>query len=407
MTTKRSEGRREPMKILIRKHHGTIYPERGGYTGVIDLGYDGHGNRIRIKKKGRTKQAVADRLVKAVDDLEAGIATSDSYTIEDAVRDWLAHGTRDLDEHTVKTYRILIDKHLVPKLGAIKLKSLNAKQVDQWLDGLTETLSTASLHKLHSALKRSIRQAMARDMVARNVAELVTTPRGRTGRQSKALTLDQAIAVLAEARTHWLYAYVALSLLTGVRTEEARAIQWSHVVAWVQSAQRWQPVTEAGFDHDKLAVYVWRSVRASGDTKTQKSRRTLEVPDEVAKALRQHHQKQAAKRLRKGERWQDNDLVFCTRDGKPLAAGNVRRAFRNITNGAGIGEDWTPRELRHTFVSILSEDDVPIEKIADLVGHRTTIVTQSVYRHQLRPAIATGAITMNTIFNRGSDTQSG
>ena len=56
------------------------------------------------------------------------------------------------------------------------------------------------------------------------------------------------------------------------------------------------------------------------------------------------------------------------------------------------------RELRHTFVSILSDNDVPIEKITDLVGHRTTIVTQTVYRHQLRPVIETGATAMNTIF---------
>jgi integrase len=218
-------------------------------------------------------------------------------------------------------------------------------------------------------------------MVARNVADLVTTPKGRKGPPSKALTLDQAIAVLAQARTHWLYAYVALSLLTGVRTEEARALQWSHAVAWVESAGRWQSVTQAGFDHDKLAVYVWRSVRAGGDTKTKKSRRTLEVPDEVARALRQHHKQQATKRLRAGETWQDQDLVFCTRNGKPLAAGNIRRAFRSITTKAGVGEDWTPRELRHTFVSIMSDNDVPIEKIADLVGHRTTIVTQTVYRY--------------------------
>ena len=61
-------------------------------------------------------------------------------------------------------------------------------------------------------------------------------------------------------------------------------------------------------------------------------------------------------------------------------------AFRTITAGVGVGSDWTLRELRHTFVSIMSDNDVPIEKIADLVGHRTTIVTQTVYRHQLRPS---------------------
>jgi site-specific recombinase XerC len=155
-----------------------------------------------------------------------------------------------------------------------------------------------------------------------------------------------------------------------------------------------------------LHMPVWRSVRAGGDTKTQKSRRTLEVPNEVARAFKLHHTKQAARRLRAGETWQDNDLVFCTRNGKPLAAGNVRRAFRSITMAAGIGEDWTPRELRHTFVSIMSDNDVPIETIADLVGHRTTIVTQTVYRHQLRPVIETGATAMNSILNRQKNTGS-
>jgi site-specific recombinase XerD len=150
--------------------------------------------------------------------------------------------------------------------------------------------------------------------------------------------------------------------------------------------------------HDTFAVYVWRSVREDGDTKTELSRRTLEIPAEAATALRQHRKDQNKQRLIAGKEWQDNDLVFCTRTGTELAAGNVRRSFRAITKAADIGEDWTPRELRHSFVSILSDNGVPIETIADLVGHKTTIVTQKVYRHQLKPVITTGATTMNKIF---------
>jgi hypothetical protein len=44
----------------------------------------------------------------------------------------------------------------------------------------------------------------------------------------------------------------------------------------------------------------------------------------------------------------------------------------------------------------MSDNGVTIEQIADLVGHRTTIVTQKVYRHQLKPVISTGATAMNT-----------
>ncbi|HVA10180.1 MAG TPA: tyrosine-type recombinase/integrase [Acidimicrobiales bacterium] len=160
-----------------------------------------------------------------------------------------------------------------------------------------------------------------------------------------------------------------------------------------------------GFDHDKFAVYVWRSVRADGDTKTEESRRTPEVPDEAAKALNALHKRQAAQRLKAGEDWEDNNLVFSTRTGTELAAGNVARAFRAITKAAGVGDNWTPRETRHTFVSIMSDNDVLIETIADLVGHKGTSVTERVYRHQLKPVITKGATTMNTIFNQTKEAQ--
>jgi hypothetical protein len=56
-------------------------------------------------------------------------------------------------------------------------------------------------------------------------------------------------------------------------------------------------------------------------------------------------------------------------------------------------------------IAIMSDNDVPIEKIADLVGHRTTVVTQTVCRHQLRPVIETGATAMNTILDRHVKTE--
>ena len=240
----------------------------------------------------------------------------------------------------------------------------------------------------------------------RNVAELVTTPKGKPGRPSKAMTLEQATAMLEQAKASRLHAYVVVSLLTGIRTEEARALRWSHVVAWVSDEAGWRPVTEAGFDHDRFAIYVWRSVRADGDTKTEKSRRTLELPGQAADALREHRARQAEERLAAGPLWHDHGLVFASQAGTPLDASHVRRSFKAITRKAGLGENWTPRELRHSFVSIMSDNGVPIETIADLVGHASTAVTEEVYRHQLKPVITKGAETMNTIFSQQNQAKS-
>jgi len=121
--------------------------------------------------------------------------------LRDAVEDWFTKGLKGRSDGTITTLRILADKHVLPLIGAAKLYRLRADDVDKWLDGLTKTLSTRSLLTVHSILKRAVRQAQARDLVIRNVAELVTTPKGRDGRPSKALTLDQAAALITSAKS--------------------------------------------------------------------------------------------------------------------------------------------------------------------------------------------------------------
>lgn len=61
-------------------------------------------------------------------------------------------------------------------------------------------------------------------------------------------------------------------------------------------------------------------------------------------------------------------------------------------------KDWTPRELRHTFVSIMSAKGASEELIADLVGHKLTSTTRRIYRHQLNPVIMGGAELMDQAF---------
>ncbi len=92
-------------------------------------------------------------------------------------------------------------------------------------------------------------------------------------------------------------------------------------------------------------------------------------------------------------------VVFTSRYGTPLDAADVRRDFRTaIKKVKGLNEkEWTPWELRHSFVSLLSDDGVPIEEISRLVGHKTTLVTETVYRKQLRPMMQRGAVAMDRI----------
>lgn len=126
------------------------------------------------------------------------------------------------------------------------------------------------------------------------------------------------------------------------------------------------------------------------------TRHNLSARDPVGP--RSPHKRQAAQKLKADKAWKGNGRVFCSPVGMPLDAANGRRAFRLITGKAEIGEDWTPREMRHSFVSIMSDQEVPTENIADLCGHSSTAVTEEVYRQQLKPVITKGAETINTVF---------
>jgi integrase len=384
-----------------RRGHGedSIYwdPSKNRYVGAVSLGFTPAGTRIRKKVTGRTKAEVRGKLRELHQEVDSGLRPRQGYTVNDALGDWLAHGLDGLSPRTVTLYKGTIVPLLREQLGAVKLRDLTAGDVQSALTALAARMSSRTVQISHNVLIRTIRQAERDGLAARNVAALIKPPKGqRAGRPSKSLTLEQATALMDAAKGTRLEAYITLSLLAGLRTEEARALRWDHVVAWIGG--QWRPVTEADFDRDQLAVFVWRSDRAGGDTKTPKSRRTLALARRCSAALREQRMRQAADWLAAGQLWQDHNLVFASTVGTPLNDHNVRRQFRKITESAGLGSTWVPRELRHTFVSLLSAHGVPVEAIALLAGHNQTATTEMVYRHQIVPALTRGAEVMDQIF---------
>jgi integrase len=84
--------------------------------------------------------------------------------------------------------------------------------------------------------------------------------------------------------------------------------------------------------------------------------------------------------------------------GTPYESHNLRRDFRRVTAAAGLGPRWVPKEMRTSFVSMMSYSGVPVEEIARLAGHASSRTTEVIYRRELRPVITTGAEVMDQIF---------
>jgi integrase len=420
------------------------------YVGTISLGYDDTGKRLRRFVRGKTKQEVKGKLNDLHEEIKAGIYTPATYTVRQCVMDWL--DSLELDPHTMATYRGQAEKWIYPKIGAKKLAEFKATDADRFLRDVAKVLSKASLVKIKSTLVRSIRRAQKYDLIGRNVAELVDLPQGQQGHPSRAMTEEQAGKVLQAASgqptdfikvvkvsqgkyaaTHaatetgelacgtWtrlgapvteigidlatttcrfcraelgldadtdegrrFEALFVLSITLGLRPGELRKLAWDHV------------------DLDNVVIHVWRSASRTGDVKTAKSKRSLVLPKRAVTALQAHRKRQAAERVAAGAAWQDNNLVFCHEDGRMYTSDALNWRFSKMTKRAGIGH-WHAHEGRHTAVSIMSSNGVPLQEISDTVGHKSTHVTETVYRHVIVPAIRGGATVMDAVFGDADD----
>jgi hypothetical protein len=174
---------------------------RQRWIATASIGFDARGKRITKKASGITKTAAKQKLKEILRDHEDGLTIAPgNYTVAEAVRYWLSYGLAGRSAATITNYTHIAERHVVPQLGARRLRDLSAEDVDRWLRTESRTVSTRTLRLMHSLLNRSVIHAQARDKVKRNVVMLCSVPTGQDGRRSKSLNLDQAEALLPQLR---------------------------------------------------------------------------------------------------------------------------------------------------------------------------------------------------------------
>jgi hypothetical protein len=156
---------------------------RNRYMGAISLGYGPDGKRIRRKVSGKTKQEVRARLQALHQALNSGVRSSSTYTVREAVDDWLREGLDGTSDRTRTLYEGL-QGPVLDAIGARPLRVLSAGDVRMALSKLATRYSTRSLQITRNSLERAIRHAESNDLVGRNVAAL---GEGASGPQREAV----------------------------------------------------------------------------------------------------------------------------------------------------------------------------------------------------------------------------
>jgi integrase len=136
------------------------------------------------------------------------------------------------------------------------------------------------------------------------------------------------------------------------------------------------------------------------DTKSETSNRTIKLPPFLLDALAAHRDQQrqfAEDRHAAGQRWADRGLVFCTKFGNPFDGPNVTKYFQAHLNRVGLPH-LRFHDLRHSAVSFMAAEGVPVEVARAILGHSDARLTMNVYRHILDEEHERAAEAIGKIF---------
>ena len=238
-------------------------------------------------------------------------------------------------------------------------------------------VGSAGVRKLHAVIRQSLDQAVKWRELGSNPALSVDLPKLKKNREMKVIApADFPKFASAALEEHRLGVLFVLALVTGMRPGEYLGLQWSDFstdfrkVTINRVLVRPNKVKE---DEPK-----WRFEAP----KTKKSRRTLALDKIMIKHLKHHRAQQNAERLRAGEAYDDQDLVFANELGGPLFLCNLRnRTLKKILRRAGLDEGITMYSLRHSAATALVKERESLKVVSAMLGHASIRLTADVYSH--------------------------
>lgn len=364
-----------------RRSHGvgSIFAYRGGFAAVLDLGWS-DGRRRRRWVYGRTEAETLAKLDEAKAQARRGVnLAAKPQTFSEWLDEWLVMkqrvGTRP---STLRGYRWLAETHLRPSLGRTKLAKVTPTQIRRLLELKADSgLSTATVRHIHAMIRNVLADAEREELVARNAAKLVRPP-ALTRPERRALTMQEAKALLASIRGDRLEALWVCALSLGLRRGELLGLRWVDV----DQVAKTVTVRQALLRVDGRLIL--------DRPKTSRSARTIPAPDVVLKHLREHRTRQVAEQLRAGQRWQDSGLVFTSAIGTPLEPRNVDRAWHEARKRVGLA--WLRlHDLRHACATFLLLTGASPRTVMETLGHSQISLTMNTYAHVL-PQVERDAI---------------
>jgi len=296
---------------------------------------------------------------------------------------------------TLERYKRVINRYLIPELGAIKLQDLRPSHVQGLYSNLLtrstvtgNPLAPQTVTLIGAVLKKAIKYAVdVEGLIAVNPVNRVPLPKGK-GSIPTPWSIQELNTFLDVARSHRLFFFFRLSAFTGARRGELLALKWS--------------------DFDGSAITISKNrITAGKEVIEQNStkggtngQRRVPLDKETIELFNVHRVNQIKERMALGEFWQETGYVFVQESGLPLYPHTPSDLFKKLLNKAGL-RPTRLHDQRHLHATELLRLGEPLHVVANRLGHRDAMVTATIYAHVSDQQAETASSTFANAVNGG------
>ena len=370
----------------------SVYEGKDGYWhGRVTVGVrdDGRPDRRHVMRK---TQAAAVKAVRALErDRDKGSVRAAGRVW--TVGEWLTYWVEEIAaphvrENTLAGYRVAVNTHLIPGVGAHRLDRLQPEHLERlYRKIITAGRAPGTAHQAHRVIRAALSEAERRGRVTRNVAKLARAPRLEE-LEVEPYSVAEVQSLIKAALTRRNGARWAVALALGLRQGEALGLRWSDVdlatgTLWVRRGRlRPSYVHGCGDTCGRKAGFCpkRRNTRAeTDDTKSRAGRRAIGLPAELVALLERHRDEQEKERITSAQLWRDSDYVFTTPRGEPVNPNTDHGHWKRLLADAGL-RDGRLHDARHTAATVLLILGVPERAVMGLMGWSTTAMAAR-YQH--------------------------
>ena len=349
----------------------------GCWEGRYTAGYDIlTGKRIQKGVFAKTKKECAAKLAKAIQEntgpyYQRGKGYED-VTLGHWMHLWFdAYTKPNIRPNTISSYTNIIENHIIPVLGDIRLTKLQSIQIQRFYNDLKEhgrldskairteePLSSSMVRHAHMVLSGALKQAVKERIIPFNPCDNCRIPK----KEKKEMTIlppEKIGAYLDEAKRLGVYEMFFLELTSGLRRGELLALLW----------------TDLDVENNKLTVNKQVN-RINGELvvsepKTQNSIRTVALPKQTVDLLISEHQRHPGSPL----------MFCCPRTNSYWSPDSVVRLHKKMLAAAGVEGRVRFHDLRHTFTTLAVQSGADVKTIASMLGHYSAAFTLDTYTH--------------------------